>query len=406
MRLTFPNQTERLGGVRIYGVQHVFELDSDPAEPETVFGTTVSHVPGPAIHASLRRMAVVVPCRNERLRILEGVLTGIPHSSLLVFVSNSDREPIDRFMMERDTIERFCRYARRPAIVVHQRDPGLAKAFEAAGYPELLDESGLVRQGKGEGMIVGIALSLLAGKEAVGFVDADNFVPGSVNEYIKVYAADLHLAASRFAMVRICWKSKPKVVDGALFFSRWGRVSETTNRFLNHLLAGHTGFGTDAIATGNAGEHAMTMDLALRLRLAGGFAIEPFQLLDLFEQFGGVDPVARGPLDHPELMREGVKVFQVETCNPHFHEDRGEEHVDDMGATSLRALYHSPAATSQVRALIEESLGVVPAAPVPPYPPLLGLDVETFRNVLVSQGETFSQIVYPEGASAPPIRVE
>ena len=150
----------------------------------------------------------------------------------------------------------------------------------------------------------------------------------------------------------------------------------------------------------------MTMDLALRLRLAGGFAIEPFQLLDLFEQFGGVDPVARGPLDHPELMREGVKVFQVETCNPHFHEDRGEEHVDDMGATSLRALYHSPAATSQVRALIEESLGVVPAVPVPPYPPLLGLDVETFRNVLVSQGETFSQIVYPEGASAPPIRVE
>ena len=338
MRLTFPYQTERLGAVRIYGVQHVFELDSDPAEPETVFGTTVSHVPTEAIHAVLRRMAIVIPCRNERLKILEGVLAGIPHSSMLIFVSNSDREPVDRFMMEKDTIERFCRFARRAAIVVHQRDPGLAKAFEAAGFPHLLDESGLVRNGKGEGMMAGIVLASLAGKDYVGFVDADNYVPGSVNEYVKVYASDMHLAETRFAMVRICWKSKPKVVDGALFFSRWGRTSESTNRFLNILLASHTGFGTDAIATGNAGEHAMTMELALRLRLASGFAIEPFQLLDLFERFGGIDPEAGGPVEHPDLMREGVKVFQVETCNPHFHADRGEDHVSGMESTSLSAL--------------------------------------------------------------------
>jgi mannosyl-3-phosphoglycerate synthase len=406
VRLTFPYQTERLGAVRIYGVQHVFELDSDPAEPETVFGTTVSHVPSPAIHAALRRMAVVVPCRNERLKILGGVLIGIPHSSLLVFVSNSDREPIDRFMMERDAIESFCRYARRSAVVVHQRDPGLAKAFQAAGFSEVLDDEGLVRAGKGEGMIVGIVLALLAGKEAIGFVDADNYVPGSVNEYVKVYAADLHLAASRFAMVRICWKSKPKVVDGALFFSRWGRVSETTNRFLNHLLAGHTGFGTDTIATGNAGEHAMTMDLALRLRLAGGFAIEPYQLLDMFEQFGGVSHEFTNLADRSDLMREGVKVFQVETCNPHFHEDRGDDHVDDLGSTSLRALYHSPAATPQVRSLIAEYLGSEPPAAVPPYPPLIGLDVEAFRGVLIGGAETFSQIVFPESGGVPPIPVE
>jgi mannosyl-3-phosphoglycerate synthase len=405
VRLTHPYQTERLGAVRIYGVQHVFELDSDPAEPETVFGTTVSHVPSPAIHATLRRMSVVVPCRNERLKVLGGVLIGIPHSSLLVFVSNSDREPVDRFMMERDAVESFCRYARRTAVIVHQRDPGLAKAFEVAGFPELLDESGLVRSGKGEGMIAGIALSLLAGKDAVGFVDADNYVPGSVNEYIKVYAADLHLAATRFAMVRICWKSKPKVVDGALFFSRWGRVSETTNRFLNHLLAGYTGFGTDSIATGNAGEHALTMDLALRLRLAGGFAIEPFEMLDLFEQFGGVDPLTRSPIDHPDVMREGVKVFQVETSNPHFHEDRGADHVGDMGSTSLSALYHSPVATPQLRSLIEDHLGTVPSTPVAPYPPLQDLDVDAFRSVLSSQAETFSQILFPEGDAVPPIRV-
>ena len=79
--------------------------------------------------------------------------------------------------------------------------------------------------------MAGIVLASLAGKDYVGFVDADNYVPGSVNEYVKVCASDMHLAETRFAMVRICWKSKPKVVDGALFFSRWGRTSESTNRF-------------------------------------------------------------------------------------------------------------------------------------------------------------------------------
>jgi mannosyl-3-phosphoglycerate synthase len=402
MRLTFPYQTDRLGAIRIYGVQHVFELDSDPAEPESYFGTTVSHVPTPAMLAVQRRMAVVIPCRNERLRILEGVLTGIPHATQLIFVSNSDREPVDRFMMECDTIERFCRYSRRSAVIVHQRDPGLGKAFAAGGFPHLLDEDGLVRNGKGEGMIVGIVLALLAGKEYIGFVDSDNFVPGSVNEYVRVYASDFHLARTRFAMVRICWKSKPKVVNGALFFSRWGRTSETTNRLLNLLLAGYTGFGTDSIATGNAGEHALTMELALRLRLAGGFAIEPFQFIDLFERFGGVTETM-APQEHPDLMKEGVQVFQVETANPHFHEDRGADHVEDMVAASLGSLYHSPAANDQVRKAIEELVGSAPTLPEPPYPPLSGLDVTAFWPVLLEHAPTFSQVVFPEGSETLPI---
>lgn len=403
MRLTFPYQTDRLGAIRIYGVQHVFELDSDPAEPESDFGTTVSHVPTPAMLAVQRRMGVVVPCRNERLRILEGVLTGIPHATQLIFVSNSDREPVDRFMMECDTIERFCRYSRRSAVVVHQRDPGLGKAFAAAGFPHLLDEAGLVKHGKGEGMIVGIVLALLAGKDYVGFVDSDNFVPGSVNEYVRVYASDFHLAKTRFAMVRICWKSKPKVVDGALFFSRWGRTSETTNRLLNLLLAGYTGFGTDSIATGNAGEHALTMELALRLRLAGGFAIEPYQFIDLFERFGGVDREAAAAQEHPDLMKEGVQVFQVETANPHFHEDRGDDHLDAMVQVSLAALYHSSAATAPVRAAIEELVGGPPDLPEPPYPPLSGLDVTELRSVLLEHAATFRQVVFPEGSAGLPI---
>jgi hypothetical protein len=130
----------------------------------------------------------------------------------------------------------------------------------------------------------------------VGFIDADNYVPGAVHEYVKVFAAGLHLAPTPYAMVRISWQSKPKIEDGRLVFNRWGRTTHVTNRFLNLLLSTYNGFGTEVIRTGNAGEHAMTLELAKRLRFAGGFAVEPYEFLDLFEQFGGVDPSP-----HPEV---------------------------------------------------------------------------------------------------------
>ena len=404
MRLTFPYQTERLGVVRIYGVQHVFELDSGsprPGESALSWGTTVCQVPDETLRDVQRRMAVVVPCRNERLKLLEGVLTGIPHDCTLVFVSNSDREPIDRFAMERDSVERFCRFNQRSAMIVHQRDPGLAAAFAEAGMPELIDSSGLVRHGKGEGMIAGTALARLTGAEYVGFVDADNYVPGSVTEYVKAYAADFHLTDTPYAMVRISWHSKPKVVDGSIFFNRWGRASETTNRFLNLLVAYVTGFGTEAIRTGNAGEHAMTMELALRLPLASGFAVEPMEMLELFERYGGVDLRPGASVD-TEVMREGVEVYQVETRNPHFHENKGEEHVEEMSYAALAAIHNSPVSPPRLRDEIVEHLlreGIDPAValstPAVTYPPLSTLVWGTFGGVLAERADTFGQILFP-----------
>ena len=44
--------------------------------------------------------------------------------------------------------------------------------------PELIDDDGLVRAGKGEAMLVGMALAALTGRRYVGYVDADNYVPG------------------------------------------------------------------------------------------------------------------------------------------------------------------------------------------------------------------------------------
>ena len=96
-------------------------------------------------------------------------------------------------------------------------------------------------------------------------------------------------------------------------------------------------------------------------------------------------------------------MFQVETTNPHFHEDRGSDHLEEMGTASLSAMYHSPAATSQVRALIREHTGSEPPSPTPPYPPLTALDPDPFRTTLIQQGETFSQIVDPDTGAHPPI---
>lgn len=333
MRLEQSHRTERFGAVRIHELQRVIQLDSGDARGAVDDGV-VSH---DAIRAIEREMVIVIPCMNETRRVIEGVLSGIPQDCLIVLVSNSSRHPVDRYEIEAQTVEQFCRLADRPAVTVHQRDPGLAAAFKSAGMPELIGDDGLVRSGKGEAMLVGMAVAALTGRRYLGYIDADNYVPGAVHEYVKVYAAGLHLADNPYAMVRISWHSKPKLRDGRLFFSRRGRSSEITNGFLNRLIAEYSGFGTEVIATGNAGEHALSLDLGLRLRLAGGFAVEPFEYVDLFEQFGGVLDTAA----QPEVMASSVPVLQIETRNPHFHDNKGEEHVQGMRLQALNVLYHS-----------------------------------------------------------------
>src|SRR2546421_9209770 len=353
MRLEHTHLTERFGAVRIHELQRVIELDSGGSGQyhPTEHGLTSQIVPADAIRAVERELVIVIPCMNEARRVIEGVLSGIPHDCLIVLVSNSTRAPVDKYEIEAQTVAEYCRLAERPALTIHQRDPGLAAALKVAGVPEIIDEDGLVRNGKGEGMLVGMALAALTGRRYVGYVDADNYVPRAVNEDCKAVAAGLHLADSPYAMVRISWHSKPKLHEGRLFFSRHGRASEVTNHFLNLLIAEHSGFGTDVIATGNAGEHAMTLDLGRRMRMAGGFAVEPYQYLDLFEQFGGV-------LDspHPDVMASSVVVRQIETRNPHFHDNKGEEHVADMRLQALNVLYHSSVCLPPVRAAIREFL--------------------------------------------------
>ncbi|MEU8814144.1 mannosyl-3-phosphoglycerate synthase [Actinoplanes sp. NPDC048796] len=393
MRLADSFRSERFGAVRIHELQRVIELDSGSSE---------------ALRAVESQMVVVVPCMNETRSVVEGVLSGIPHDCLIVLVSNSDRQPVDRYEIEAQTVEQFCRLAGRSAITVHQRDPGVAAAMKAAGMPELIDDDGLVRAGKGEAMLLGMALAAMTGRRYIGYVDADNYVPGSVHEYCKVYAAGLAQADSPYAMVRISWHSKPKLRDGRLFFSRKGRSSQITNEWLNRFLAEYSGFGTEVIATGNAGEHAMTLDLGLKLRIAGGFAVEPYEYLDLFEQFGGVLEST-----DPDVMASSVPVLQVETRNPHFHDNKGEEHVRGMRMQALNVLYHSPVTLPSVRQAILDFMveqGALATGQEPPrervYPPVGTLDLDLLYDALDAEALSFRQ---PDGLAlvgrppAPPI---
>lgn len=514
MRFSVPKSTVHIGQVEIRGVQQVVEFEARDRQPSrrTRHGQhPTESVSAEAIDAIQSRTAIVVPCKDEPIDRIISVWAGIPAGSLIILVSASVG---DRYARERDALARFCRDTGRDGISVHQRDDKLAKALRKIGMTALLGDDGLVHEGKGEALVIGIALAATApgpwaadstdpsahtrthqqchghntngerngrinGQETnvrcshhgcprgamngggqqfraacaardsgtcrnkqsrgyaargggstsyykyIGFIDADNFVTGSVSEYCKAFSAGFHLTSAQDAMVRINWASKPKVENGQIVFKTSGRSSEVVNRHFNLLLSqlekrGSCTFSGEAcervendqgdteshhICTGNAGEHAMTMSLALKLKLAEGYAIEPFHFLDIFDQFGsdrevksapaslawephstistvssspswtpaGISPdssptsgantatpsfpvsdFAASAVDQRLLAYNSevptappkVQILQIRTMNPHFHDtDKGEAHIKRMWTQGLSAMYHSPVTT-------------------------------------------------------------
>lgn len=395
MRIELPREAQRFGANLFYGVQKVYELDSGPASDTLANWAdfVIRQVPYEKLNAIEKQMAIIVPMKGEKLRLLEGILFAIPHSCLTIVVSNSPREPVDRYNMEKNAIENFCTFARKSVVVVHQKDPSIAAAFASVGYDEILDDDGNIKDGKAEGMILGLVLARLAGKKYIGYVDADNYIPGAVFEYVRAYATGFTLSQSEYSMVRMLWHSKPKVVESNIYFAKYGRASVITNDFLNRLISYHTGFETEVIKTGNAGEHALTTSLALLLDYAPGYAIEPYHYINLLERFGGV---AESP--YPEVMRQGVDVYQIESRNPHLHASKGERHVQDMIYSSLQAIYHSTAVSETLRReiLVEMRRRRLigkneEPAPLTRYPALASIDFSKFA--LEIDGRPFATIV-------------
>ncbi len=353
MFIESPRYTERLGSVRLNHVQSVIALDSglkNQLPPHSAMG--VVKIDEETIKHYEDRMAIVIPVKDEKLKLFEGVVSGVPQDCLVIVVSNSQREKVDRFRMEGDALDQLCRFTLRQALIVHQKDPAIARAAMDADYNDLLDEDGLVRDGKSEAMIIGLLMAKAAGKEYVGFVDADNYFPGAVLEYVRNYAAGFSLAQSRYSMVRILWQYKPKI-SGILYLRKWGRISEVTNKYLNSLISTKTGFETEVVRTSNAGEHAMSMQLAEILPFASGYAGEPQELVSMFENFGGILPTK-----DIKVMEQGIDIFQIETRNPHLHEEKGNEHLNEMLLSSLSTIYHSPLCDEELKqAILAELIG-------------------------------------------------
>lgn len=351
MKLDFPRYTERLGAVSIHAVQRIYELDSGKSKGFLSSHQTIKKFDYDEISNTLHDLAIVIPVKNEKLKLLEGVLSGIPNECLVIIISNSSRTPVDRFVMEAEAIRQLGRFMDKRMIIIHQQDPGLAEVLKKAGYDSILDSEGNIRSGKAEGMVIGLLIAKMYNKDYVGFIDSDNYVPGAVNEYVKIFAAGFGMSNTPYCNVRISWVFKPKVKDNSLQFSKWGRVSEITNKNLNALLATITGFETEVIKTGNAGEHALSMPLAECLQYSSGYSIESHEFIDIFEKFGGLLPSS-----YPQVIEKGVEIFQIETRNPHFHEEKGAAHLNEMLEASLGIIHSSAICPNELKLSIIDQL--------------------------------------------------
>ncbi len=385
MLIELPKHAEIFGCIKINEVQKVLKLESEEVQSELLRGFSKEEM-----EEILQRMCIVVPIKDEKMHLLDGVLRSIPLGCRIVVVSNSQRGERDIFKMERDLVSDFYRVTKHPIALIHQKDPGLGVAFKEVGYEHILDESGFVRNGKAEGMVVGLIIAKMFGSEFVGFVDADNYIPCSVNEYVRLYCAGLSIANTPYTMVRLHWRYKPKVIEDRLYFRKWGRVSEITNKYLNKLLAVQTGFETNIIKTGNAGEHAMTMKLAEIMAFSTGYSIEPYQLVYLLEEFW------KGETKYREAVSSGIDVYQIETLNPHIHEEKGDEHIKEMLLQSLATIYHSKLSNEKLREEIVEELkrsGVIrrrnEIKKNKVMPPIAEIDVAEFQKLLDEYSETF-----------------
>jgi mannosyl-3-phosphoglycerate synthase len=390
MRVDLPRYTERFGSISLHGVQRVYELDSGSSDGRPT-SEAIRRIGNEEMSEIERKMAIVIPVKGERLKLLEGVLSGIPHDCLTIIVSNSPRQPVDRYKLEKEALEQFNQFAEKNALIVHQKDPGLSEALREVGYTSIFGPDDMVRNGKAEGMMIGMLLTKMAGKEHVGFIDADNYVPGAVNEYVKIYASGIAMSNTPYTMVRVSWIYKPKISETGVYFSKWGRVSEITNQYLNSLISYYTGFETEVMRTGNSGEHCMSMKLAELLTYSSSFSVETYEMVNLLEEFGGIVPT-----ENQEAMDKGIEVMQVETRNPHFHEEKGDIHLKEMIDGSLGCIYHSKICHPKLREKIVEELrgkGVIEENQEPSVlqkiNPFKDIDMLQFGKILHNKATSF-----------------
>jgi mannosyl-3-phosphoglycerate synthase len=168
-------------------VQRIYELDSGKSKGFLTFHQTIKKFDYDEISNILHDLAIIIPINNEKLKLLEGMLSGIPNECLVTTVSNSSRIPIDRFAMEVETVRQLGRFMDKRMVIVHQQDSGFAEVFKKSWLQLILDSEEGIRAGKAEGMVMGLLIAKVYPKDYLAFIDGDNYVPGAVNEYVKIF---------------------------------------------------------------------------------------------------------------------------------------------------------------------------------------------------------------------------
>ena len=135
----------------------------------------------------------------------------------------------------------------------------------------------------------------------------------------------------------------------------------------------------------------MSIKLAELLTYSPGFSVETYEIVDILEEFGGIVPT-----ENQEAMDKGVEVMQVETRNPHFHEEKGDIHLKEMFNGSLGCIYHSKICPPKLREKILEELrgrdilkeGQQPSE-LQRIVPFKDIDAHRFANILHNRAPSF-----------------
>jgi mannosyl-3-phosphoglycerate synthase len=343
------HEFEGFGKVKFYKTIRVLEIDGLGSKPkEGVFAPDVE-----SLTQIGRKTWIVIPVKNEPLIKLRGVLAGIPHSSPVIIISASDRKPVDIYKNEVELAKIHYKSTGHKIVVMHQHDPAWREGLYGTPLQKMLENgNGVVRKGKGEGMLLAFLYATANKAEYVGLIDSDNYSPGAVHEYVWSYYAGFLLSKSPYTLIRLKWPYKEKLAGGELPYLRLrGRVSTATNDMLNYTVSLWRKIETDIIATANSGEHAVSVPLGMKMGWGSRYTVEPYQLVYLLEKCW----IGLGDQQCP-IEDDSVNIVQIETRSPHIHAERGLRHIVSMMKESLSTIYYSTLANDHIREMIKNLL--------------------------------------------------
>lgn len=317
----------------------------------------------------VRHTAFIICHKSEPVDTLLAILRYLPADSPRIVVTNC---PLRAFPQLNNELARHLT-SRSATYLVHQKDERVAHFFQECGVSQILDASGAVADGKGEGMYIGTILAALLGiADWIVYFDADNYAPSALLEYILAmgqlfmssagthplgldYQEQEYVERAPLHNVRVCWASKPEY-DGVTFVPQpqvLGRCTQVIAPLCDELLRAWQPDITQRLLTPNAGEQGMTMASAMALRFSSGFSIETFQLLEL--AFTGIRRARFGRAGAPTRVR----LQQYLSGSPHFHKKKDEAHIRGMIAESLGSFlvfrrHLTPCLLSRIAALARE----------------------------------------------------